>query len=188
MGPARKRKAVITSGIADTGVVVTDLSLRPIAFDHGVLSILGDINEPEGENPAVSVIPKQISEAVDGHILNGSGIRVALKGAEASYRCIIYKVERLDSSSAAEPMLALHFQRGLAPEDAIDYTASLCNLTDREVEVLRGLSRGLTSKEIALRMEISPNTVKSYIRLIMVKIGVTTRSGIVGKLLEFIAH
>jgi DNA-binding CsgD family transcriptional regulator len=42
----------------------------------------------------------------------------------------------------------------------------------------------LTSKEIATRLEISPNTVKAFVRLVMVKMGVTTRSGIVGKLLS----
>jgi DNA-binding CsgD family transcriptional regulator len=43
---------------------------------------------------------------------------------------------------------------------------------------------GLTSKEVATRMNISPNTVTAFLRLIMVKMGVTTRSGIVGKLFD----
>jgi DNA-binding CsgD family transcriptional regulator len=44
------------------------------------------------------------------------------------------------------------------------------------------LLEGFTSKEIAERMKISPNTVKAFIRLVMVKMGVSTRSGIIGKL------
>jgi DNA-binding CsgD family transcriptional regulator len=44
------------------------------------------------------------------------------------------------------------------------------------------LLQGLTSKEIAQRMGISPNTVKAFLRLVMVKMGVSTRSGIVGKI------
>jgi DNA-binding CsgD family transcriptional regulator len=43
------------------------------------------------------------------------------------------------------------------------------------------LLQGLTSKEIAARMSISPNTVKAFLRLVMVKMGVSTRSGIVGR-------
>ena len=43
---------------------------------------------------------------------------------------------------------------------------------------------GLTSKEVAIRMNISPNTVKAFLRLVMGKMGVTTRAGIVAKLLE----
>jgi hypothetical protein len=43
------------------------------------------------------------------------------------------------------------------------------------------LLQGLTSKEIANRMNISVNTVKAFLRLIMVKMNVSTRSGIAGK-------
>jgi len=33
-------------------------------------------------------------------------------------------------------------------------------------------------------MNISPNTVKVFLRLVMLKMGVTTRSGVVGKLMS----
>ncbi len=55
-------------------------------------------------------------------------------------------------------------------------------LTARERETVQFLLEGLTSKEIAQRMAISPNTVKAFIRLVMVKMDVSTRSGIIGKL------
>jgi DNA-binding CsgD family transcriptional regulator len=54
-------------------------------------------------------------------------------------------------------------------------------LTEREKETVELLLQGLTSKEIAIRMNISPNTVKAFLRLVMVKMGVSTRSGIVGR-------
>jgi len=43
---------------------------------------------------------------------------------------------------------------------------------------------GLTSKEIAQRMQVSPNTVKVFLRSIMNKMSVCTRSGILGKLMQ----
>ncbi len=55
-------------------------------------------------------------------------------------------------------------------------------LTAREQETVQFLLEGFTSKEIAQRMMISPNTVKAFIRLVMVKMSVSTRSGIVGKI------
>jgi two-component system nitrate/nitrite response regulator NarL len=55
-------------------------------------------------------------------------------------------------------------------------------LSQRERETVEYLLHGLTSKEIATRMNISPNTVKVFVRLIMVKMGASTRSGIVGKI------
>jgi len=42
---------------------------------------------------------------------------------------------------------------------------------------------GLTNKEIADRMGISANTVKGFVRLIMLKMGTSGRSGIVAKVL-----
>ena len=57
-------------------------------------------------------------------------------------------------------------------------------LTDREQETVQSILQGLTNKEIAQQMEISPNTVKAFIRLVMVKMKVSTRSGIAGKIVS----
>jgi DNA-binding NarL/FixJ family response regulator len=48
-------------------------------------------------------------------------------------------------------------------------------LTAREVEVLRLLARGLTSKQAAQRLEISPKTVGRHVESIYSKIGASTR-------------
>ena len=57
-------------------------------------------------------------------------------------------------------------------------------LTDRERETVRFLLRGLTSKEIAREMRISPYTVKTFLRLVMVKVGASTRTGLVARILD----
>jgi len=57
------------------------------------------------------------------------------------------------------------------------------HLTPREQEVVQYLVEGLTTKEIAVRLEISPNTVKAFLHSVMIKMGVSTRSGVVGKAL-----
>jgi len=56
------------------------------------------------------------------------------------------------------------------------------NFTQREREVLEYLLQGLNSKAIANRMNISPNTVNAFLRLIMIKTGVSSRSAVVGKI------
>ena len=58
------------------------------------------------------------------------------------------------------------------------------HLTPREGETLRFLLEGMTSKEIANRMAISPHTVKAFLRQVMSKMQVSTRSGIIGKLVK----
>jgi DNA-binding NarL/FixJ family response regulator len=49
-------------------------------------------------------------------------------------------------------------------------------LTDREVEVLRLLARGLTNKEIATALEISTKTAGHHVQHVLEKLGVTTRA------------
>ena len=58
------------------------------------------------------------------------------------------------------------------------------HFTRREQETAALLARGLTNKEIAARMGVSVNTVKAFIRCVMLKVGVSTRTGIVGRLTQ----
>jgi HD-GYP domain-containing protein (c-di-GMP phosphodiesterase class II)/DNA-binding CsgD family transcriptional regulator len=51
-------------------------------------------------------------------------------------------------------------------------------LTDREVEVLRLLARGLTKKEIAEELVIAPGTAHTHTVHIYEKLGVSTRAGV----------
>jgi len=53
----------------------------------------------------------------------------------------------------------------------------VAGLSERELEVLRLLSRGLTIKQMAAQLVISEKTVDSHIQHIYNKIGVSTRAG-----------
>ena len=50
-------------------------------------------------------------------------------------------------------------------------------LTEREVDVLRLIARGLPNKQVAARLRISPKTVGHHVEHIYAKAGVTTRAG-----------
>jgi HD-GYP domain-containing protein (c-di-GMP phosphodiesterase class II) len=52
----------------------------------------------------------------------------------------------------------------------------LAGLTPREIEVLRLIAAGLTAKETARKLDISPKTTDHHIQSIYGKIGVTTRA------------
>jgi DNA-binding NarL/FixJ family response regulator len=54
-------------------------------------------------------------------------------------------------------------------------------LTEREAEVLRYLSRGLTTAQTGNEMFISENTVKTHIRHILEKLDVSNRAEAVAK-------
>jgi DNA-binding CsgD family transcriptional regulator len=80
-------------------------------------------------------------------------------------------------------MVALLLER--CPQEGLDLSEASrrFHLSRRERETVQHLMHGLTTKEVAACMNVSPNTVRQFVRLIMTKMSVTTRSGIVGKLL-----
>jgi DNA-binding CsgD family transcriptional regulator len=185
MNPSLRVRPDMPRESARTGLVLLDSLLRTVAMDQGGERILADcIGQSSSSVGTTPSLPQEIVRALQGRNWPSiSGTTVFLAGATAKYRCTLFRVEphRADFQVA---ILALHFQTDFSTEDAINDIAKSCNLTDRELEVMKGLSTGLTSKEIAAQLDISPNTVKSYVRLIMLKLGANTRSGVVGKLLE----
>lgn len=54
--------------------------------------------------------------------------------------------------------------------------AALVALTRREIDVLQHLAEGLSNKEIADRLTMSPRTVKTHLRSIYRKFGVRNRT------------
>jgi len=62
---------------------------------------------------------------------------------------------------------------------SLDWPGRREGLTDREAEILALITQGLTNKQIADRVFLSINSVKTYIRSAYRKIGVTTRPQVV---------
>src|SRR6516165_1502244 len=54
-------------------------------------------------------------------------------------------------------------------------------LTAREYDILALISRGLSNKRIARAFEISPETVKSHVKHIFLKLAVSTRAEAVSR-------
>lgn len=62
-----------------------------------------------------------------------------------------------------------------APGDA-PATAPECDLSARELDVLRHLGRGLSNQELATALGISETTVKAHLRAVFSKLNVTNRT------------
>jgi DNA-binding CsgD family transcriptional regulator len=169
---------------ADAGIVMIDFSLNIIAADRGATAILYDPNRPLNEQGRVSWLSLTTLETIrDRQVKDSCPSKVGFRVGKHLYSCRTYLIEP-KNGLLTRPLLALHLTRESHVQDALHQVAIEYHLTDREQEALVGISMGLTSKELADQMSISPNTVKAFTRLIMLKMGVSTRTGILGKVLE----
>jgi DNA-binding CsgD family transcriptional regulator len=168
----------------EEGVIMTDMSLRPVAVDRGATAILADIYRREGSTESVSSLPTILLKALrENGLEHLAGFRIRLLGERQTYDCRAFFLESC-AHPITRPLISLHFHRIQSPVDVIRKASLECGLTPREEDVLAGLSDGLTTKELADRLDISPHTVKAFLRLIMIKMGVTTRAAVVGRLLN----
>ncbi|MHA7818859.1 MAG: LuxR C-terminal-related transcriptional regulator [Erythrobacter sp.] len=71
--------------------------------------------------------------------------------------------------------LKLTPQKSAAVFERNDKAAESLGLTRRECEVLDHLAKGVSNKEIARALGVSPNTVKTHIANLYAKLGVTGR-------------
>src|SRR5205809_939056 len=98
------------------------------------------------------------------------------------YLCRTFLVDWY-ASGPSHPSIAVLLERGPSGLIPLSHVSEQFNLTQRERGALEYLMQGLSSKEIATRMNVSPNTVKAFLRLVMIKMGVSSRSAIVGKVM-----
>ena len=169
-------------GTSQPGFLLVDASLNPVASNVEAIQILTFPNKPErikrletflADKVRSGLVNRQSSEALE--------FVKEFKSGNRRYLCRTFQLET--TVKGARPTVALLLERNSSGGTvALSQICKQFDLTQREKETVELLLQGLTSKEIATRMSISPNTVKAFLRLVMVKMGVSTRSGIVGKI------
>jgi DNA-binding CsgD family transcriptional regulator len=165
----------------DAGFLLLDSSLRPIYANQDAVGILCYPAAPKPPKAVIQAIKKRINTLLHDHLPSlGSPSLVEFPSGRRRY---LLRAFYLDShiKHPLQPAYALLIERGHHVLLELAHISNQYNLTQREIETMRLLLDGLTSKEIASRMKISPNTVKVFLRQIMLKMGTSTRAGIIGK-------
>lgn len=75
-------------------------------------------------------------------------------------------------------------QRGVSDTGNLPMFARKWGLNPREQEIVRRLAMDQSNKEIAYQMGLTVNTIKGYLKLLIRKMGVSSRVGIVALLLS----
>jgi DNA-binding CsgD family transcriptional regulator len=181
--PLTTTENTVSIAPSDNGFLLLDVGLNLIASNDSALQILCFPNGPDQiKQPKVFLAGRVRMALVDHKNHDGSLFVKEVKSGKRRYICRSFHVGG-NELYPVQPAFAVLLERGESGSySALAEIAEQFSLTQRECETVEFLLQGLTSKEIATRMKISPNTVKAFLRLVMVKMKVSTRSGIAGKI------
>jgi DNA-binding NarL/FixJ family response regulator len=117
-----------------------------------------------------SFLKQALAAGVKGYVLK----RSAAENLVSVIRAVQF------GETYVDPLLGDEVRKGSTPlADSVPQTAAGLGLTDREASVLKYSARGLTTKEIAARLELSGKTVETYKFRAAEKLGLKTRAEIV---------
>jgi len=165
------------------GLILVDSSLGLVAANDEAIQILTFPQHPKKIPDLPAWLANKIrSTLVDERSPDLTSFVSQFRSAKRTYVCRCLQLHGSFSSRRPHPpATALLLERKSNGAIAMAEIFQRFGLTAREQEAVRLLARGLTSKEIAERMRISPHTVNVFIRLVMVKMNVSKRLGIIAK-------
>jgi DNA-binding CsgD family transcriptional regulator len=171
----------VAIGASNPGFLLLDPSLNPVASNAEAAQILSFPNIPERIKALNVFLGDKIRSSLVNHQSKESLCFVKqFRSGKRRYVCRAFRLQCHDNGIRLATVVLL--ERYSSGTTALSEISKQFDLTEREQETVQLLLQGLTSKEIATRMGISPNTVKAFLRLVMVKMGVSTRSGILGRI------
>lgn len=174
--------------VEEAGIVLMDASFHVIAIDSGAMSVLRAVSaeRPHDGGAELTVeeqVAREVAELMRSFQTGGpENQTVYFTVGKSTYAGRTYRLEPQSGSTGR--LLILYLTKNVSEEDSLGLTAFEYRLTARERETLLGMVIGLTNKELAQRMEISPSTVKVFVRIVMAKMGVSKRAAVVAKVFE----
>ena len=166
------------------GFLLLDWVLNPVCLNTDAMQILcyPDKFVTDG-HPSLFIAGKIRSTLISQQSSGESPFVTEFRSGRRHYFCRTFLVDS-NSRDTSHPSVAVLLERGPSELASLSQVSQRFNLTQREQEALEYLLQGLSSKEIANRMNISPNTVKAFLRLIMIKTGVSSRTAIPWKIIR----
>jgi DNA-binding CsgD family transcriptional regulator len=167
---------------SESGFLLLDPTLSPIASNAEAIQILSFPSKPDRiKQLNVFLLDRIRTALVDHQSQDTIGFVREYKSGRRRYTCRSFRID-CNVRYSPQPSIVVLLERNVTGSLILEEISKQFDLTQRERETVELLVQGMTSKEIANRMAISPNTVKAFLRLVMVKMGVSTRSGIVGRI------
>ena len=173
--------------LSETGFLLLNAALKPLYINTRAAEILFYPEKPGKTKDFADQLASKIRAMVTNGEPSGkiSVCKEFLSGCR-HYICRFFDVHLPDNNSNGSKgsPLALLLERSSRTSVDMLKICDQYHLTPREGQAVELLLHGLASKEISARMKISPNTVKVFLRLAMVKMGASSRSGILSKFIN----
>ena len=173
VGQARNGEEAVRQALA----LLPDLVLMDLHMPEKTgLQALREIKE---QRPEINVVLLTVSEEDDNLLeaIRSGANGYLLKQIDSNefYR-ILKNLARGDLRDAAAtrtlPSIAMRMYKILSQGGG---AAEKIVLTDREMDVLRGMSHGRSNREIAGELSVSENTIRFHVKNILQKLSVTNR-------------
>ena len=169
------------------GFILLDTSFRLIYATEEALAILAYPRVPANNKGFENFLQSRIRSLLPSNgSHNGHSPSKFPNEVASGRRC--YEVRPFSVKSnlknGQRPAVALLLERNRRGTLDLQTVARKLRMTPRETETVDLLVQGLGTKQIASRMGISPNTVKAFLRSVMIKVGAEYRHGIIGKILQ----
>ncbi len=173
--------------LSQPGLILLGPTLDPIACNNEALQILVYPNKPAAVKRVTTLLSEKMPGSTDNSVLSNGKPQIGeFLSGRRHYTCTRYLLDMHGQNPTRT--VAVLLERATSPEISLHQLCSRFNLTAREREAMSYLLQGMTSKEIAQHMNISPNTVKAFLRLVMTKMGVSTRAGLIGRVAGIRPH
>jgi DNA-binding CsgD family transcriptional regulator len=165
------------------GVLLLDAHLRLVHCNAEAANILG--YPRKSSQPSIdAVLPATRTQLETSSSLRAPAASEFPSGRRR-YSCRAFMLDVTGNPEGrVQPRVVVVLERVFKQPVDLSQWGEKYQLTQRERETVQLLLKGLTSKEIADAMSISPNTVKSFLKLVMAKVGASNRTGIVARVLE----
>jgi DNA-binding NarL/FixJ family response regulator len=156
-------------------VILMDLNLG--AAEHSGVHIIAELNRRTDGNPTpqILVLTTYQTESDILRALDAGALGYLLKDAPADELLAAIRATARGETALSPAIASTLVRRSSRPGPTV---------TEREVEVLELLARGMGNKDLAKTMFISEGTVKAHLAHIYGKLGVDTRAGAVAAAIE----
>ena len=167
------------------GFVLVDATLQVMYCNSVALEIFGYPEMGKAKEKLNSFILGTLGPLVGNGATGELSFVSEFVSGRRQYFCRAYSLSQSQSGLPGEH-IAIVLERNSSILSGLTQVARQFGLSPREAQVLRLAVRGCCNKEMAEELNLSPNTVKAFIRMVMIKMSVTTRARVVCKTLNYL--